>query len=264
MTSSRRAPAIAWLLTGSLIAALAAAQGQPPRMWYVHTEQAKPSQLAQYEATTKEFMAAVRQNAAAMPHFHISAAYMTDDQTYGYVVPLKEWNDIGAVFGEFDALAKAMGPAKLADLMRRGGLTSESSTDFVLMEPAELGYVPAAPRLKPEETRYFRFDTYYIQPGNEEEADKVAAEFAALWKKKGIRNGYRLFKVVTGQNMPALIVMGGAKDAVDFAQAEAEDQKAIGAEGQALFARAFALCRRIEHQNAWARPDLTTAMPMAK
>ncbi|HEX7186210.1 MAG TPA: hypothetical protein VF756_30575 [Thermoanaerobaculia bacterium] len=132
------------------------------------------------------------------------------------------------------------------------------------MEDPSLSYTPANPRLKPEEMSYFHYDLYYVQPGREAEADAVAREFVELFRKKGIPDGYRLFKVLMGAEMPMLAVMVGAKDAADYQVQDAKTRQILGQEGMTLFQRAFTLSRRFESHNGWWRADLSLPPAPAK
>jgi hypothetical protein len=70
-------------------------------------------------------------------------------------------------------------------------------------------------------------------------------------------DGYRLMKLAFGHDAPLLVVSVGARDADDFAAQDAKMRKTLGAEGEALFARAFALTRRFDRRSGWVRPDLS-------
>lgn len=165
---------------------------------------------------------------------------------------------------EIEALAKA-GGAKFADLWKRGGDTMEYSKEMAVQNSTELSYTPAAPRMKFEDMRYFHYDFYYVLAGHEAEADAVAKDFVALWKSKNIPDGYRLFKSVTGPEMPVIIVEVGAKDMADYAVHSAANLAAVGDAGKALFGRAWAVTRRFESKNCVLRPDLVVPpAPTAK
>src|SRR6185436_18892978 len=135
----------------ALAPALALAQDVRPKYVVLHQELAKPSMVQQYEATSKEFVALVKKNKALMPHFGFECI-QGSDFTYTYVAPIKSMADVDAINAEFGALAQA----------------------------PELSYVPAQPRLKPEETTYRHVDLYFVRPGAEPEADAVSADFVML------------------------------------------------------------------------------------
>lgn len=250
-----RSMSLGLALLCTLSAAVAAQAPAQPRVWFLHQELARPPALAQYEATTREFMAAVARHKALMPHFNIAAAFEGEDFLFTYAIPIQSFADVDALTSEFGALAQAEGPA-FAGLLVRSGATIDNTRESVMIEPLDLGYRPAMPRLKPEEVEYLHSDLYYVQPGREAEADLLARDFAALFKSKGVRDGYRLFKVWLGNDASLYLVQVGARDAADFAVADAESRKLLGKEGEALFARANALCRRVEHRNDRFRGDL--------
>jgi hypothetical protein len=248
--------AAALLLTALVTGSPAAAQTAQPKWYVMHQEFARPSMLKQYEDTSKEFIATVRQHHAASPAFNF-VGFSGDDYVYTYVTQISSFNDVGAILSGFGTLAQAVGEAKWNDLMMRSGQPMESMRDSLLMEDPGFSYTPAQPRLKPAEQQYLHVDLYYVQPGREADADAVARDFAALYRSKNVSDGYQLFKVVMGWDTPLIIVTTPAKSPADYEARVAEIRQMLGAEGKALFERAFALTRRFEMHGAWVRPDLS-------
>jgi hypothetical protein len=238
-----------------LTSPLALAQTAPPRYLVLHQELARPSQIKEYEATTREFVAMVKAHKATMPSFSFDCL-MSRDFTYTYVTPAATLAAVDAILAEFGALAQAAG-GPFADLMKRGGAATEYVKDAVVERQPQFSYTPAQPRLKPEELRYFRYDLYYLMPGREAEADAVAADYLKLFKARNVPNGYNVHKAVFGPELPLLAVSIPARDAADFHAEDAKVQALLGAEGQALAARALALTRRFETREAVLRPDLS-------
>ncbi|HEV8580826.1 MAG TPA: hypothetical protein VGX68_17310 [Thermoanaerobaculia bacterium] len=255
--------AFALIAAAFVTGSLAAAQQMAAPKWYVmHQELAKPSMLKQYEDVSKEFIATVRQHHEAIPAFNF-VGVAGDDYVYTYVTEIKGFSDVEAIFAGFAKLSQAVGEAKWNDLMVRGGQTMEWMRDSILMEDPSFSYTPAQPRLKPEEEQYLHVDLYYVQPGREVEADAICKEFAALFRKKNVPDRYRVFKVVMGWEMPLIIVITPAKSPADYEALVAQSRKLLGAEGQALFARAFAITRHFEMHGGTIRPDLSLE-PFAK
>lgn len=258
----RQTIAAAFILAAVLSGSLAAAQTAPPKWYVMHQEFARPSMIKQYEETSKEFIATVRRHHDAMPMFNFIGV-AGEDFVYTYVTSISGFSDLAAINEGFGKLAQAAGEAKWGDLMKRGGAAVEFIRDSIVIEDPGLSYTPAQPRLKPQEERYLHVDLYYVQPGREAEADALAKEFAELYRARNIAEGYRLFKVVMGAETPLLLATTAAKDPADYAVHNAEVMKKLGAEGQALFARAASLTRRFETRGGWLRPDLSLE-PMAK
>jgi len=244
-------------LAGSVaLRAQPAAEGQ---LWLVHQEIAKPSMIPQFEAATKDFVALVKQHKAAMPSFHF-VGLQGEDMSYTFAVPIADFASIGGIGAEFGALAKAAGD-KFVSVMASSNAAMERVGEWVVREDPERGYAPASPRLKDDEKAFYAYDFYYLAAGKEEDAKALAKEFVALYKAKGVPDGYRLFWTVLGPEMPMLFVEVGAKDPVDLAQIDARVRQLTGAEGQALFARAQTITRRFERRRAWLRPDLSVLPP---
>ena len=240
------------------LSATVEAQGTPQgQLWYIHQEMAKPSMLAEWNSTTLEVMQLAAKVKA--PTLMKGVVLEGDDLTFTFAAPIQGFAGIAALNSDFELMAKN-DPKAFADLMKRGYAPVESVREFVLEEHAELSYVPAKPSLKPEEARFYHYDIYYLLPGHEEEAAMVAKDFLALFKAKGIAQGYRIFTVVSGPEMPALIVEVPAKSGADYYTTDEAARAALGDAGKALFGRAFAITRRLEHRNAMMRADLSPAL----
>lgn len=235
-----------------------ATQAQPPagQLFGVHREHANPSRLAEYENTSREFAAAMKEHKiATFPANYIVWSF--DDLTYDYVAPMASLEDLAKVPTTFADLAGKMGEAKFGELMSRANPTIQYWDDVVIRERPDLGYAPEKPRVSKEETGAVRFDYYYLQPGKETELDKLAKDWRALATAKGIRDGYRVFETVTGPELPLLVVATPGRDATDLAAAWAANVKAGGAEWQALMARTIGLTHRFQTKVGTWRGDLS-------
>jgi len=236
-----------------LVPVAAHAQAPGGQYFVVHQEVAKPSMVKEYESTTKEFVALVKANKAKMPHFSFNV-FASPDFTYTFVAPIPNMAGMDAINADFGALAQSTGAA-LPDLNKRGGAATEYIKEWIIQSVPELSYSPAEPRAGA--SRYFHYGIYYVIPGREPEAEAVGAEYVKLFKAKGVKNGYTVYKVVMGPEMPAYIVSVGAADAAEYQADDAKLGALLGPEFQALGARTIALTRRFETREATARPDLT-------
>ena len=246
--------------TALLLAAVAplALTAQPPsgQLFGLHREHADPARLVEYEATSREFAAAIKQHKiSTFPYPYNVWSY--DDLTYDFIAPISSLDDLAKLPATFATLAERMGEAKFADLWSRANQTMLSWDDVVIRERPDLGYAPASPRVSVEETKVVRFDYYYLRPGKEGELDQLAKDWRSLATAKGIRDGYRIFETVVGPEMPLLVVATPGKDTTDLATAWAANVKTGGAEWQALMARTLGLCRKFETKVGTWRADLS-------
>jgi hypothetical protein len=189
-----------------------------------------------------------------MPHFSFNA-FVSPDFTYSFVAPIPNLAGMDAINADFAALVQSAGAAFL-DLNKRGGAAMERVDEAVIQRLPELSYAPAEPRIEGQ-ARYYHYGFYYVIPGREQEVEAIGAEYLKLFKAKGTKNGYTVYKGVIGADMPYYFVSVGAHDAADYHAEDAKTTAAVGPELQALGARLMALTRRFETREAVPRPDLS-------
>ncbi|MGH9361423.1 MAG: hypothetical protein ACRD2T_05855 [Thermoanaerobaculia bacterium] len=251
--------AAALLLGGLTLPAADMAYMAQRQLLLIHEEIANPSRLAAYESTTKEFIGALKaSNATSFPSFDV---VMTDDFSYFFVAPIKGFADVGMVPQGFAEVASKMGEAKFAEMMRRAGEPMVASNDSIVTSRPDLSYWPADYTKAANEAMAVNYDVYYILPGREMDAEAIAREWQALYKQKGMTEGYMIYQAITGHDLPVWAVAFYGKSPADLAaKMEAANAK-LGAEGQALNARTLQLVRRFERRVGIRRPDLSYRAP---
>jgi hypothetical protein len=222
----------------------------------------KPSMLAQYEATSHEFFATLAQAKVDPATFSI-IGFMSPDFRYTYFAPISDFAGMDKINQVFMTMADKVGKDKWADVMRRSGAATESYADFIIMERPDLSYVPAAPRVKAEDRKFYRVQFYYLMPGHETDAEAIAHDYAALFKQKNIPDGFTIYTAVTGNDLPLLVASVGAKSMADFAAADERNNATLGDAVRPLQGRALAITRRFEVRDYTTRPDLVYPMPAA-
>lgn len=227
-----------------------------PKLYLIHEEVARPSMLAQYESVTNEILAALMEKKADPATFGMHL-YMTTDLHYVYVVPITSWGALDNFWQNFQTIGDSIGKEKWASLMRRSNMATESYSEVVVMERPDLSYMPATPRLKPEEMRFEHWQFYYLDPARVDEAEQVAKDYAAFFRSKNSTDGYRAFMAMSGENLPLLIISIPGKSAADFYATDAKINATLGAELAPLQARAMSVTRKYESRDAVFRPDLS-------
>jgi hypothetical protein len=254
------------IAAAALTGAAAFAQGAvpTPQMFIIHTERAVPSKLADYEATTKEFIALVQANRSAMPGFAFTVL-QGEDLSYNYVTPIRSFADVDGIMASFDALAKAVGAEKFGDYTRRSGATFSSYDENAFVEVPGGSYWPAGAAVTPQNAGYYQLDFYYVAPGYEEAAGEVAASWKKLFENGKVPYGYSLFRLALGNDGPLWVVSTPAKDAANLAEINAASMKAVGAEAwQAQVAKTLAICRGFDSKRYTVRRDLSLPPVMSK
>jgi len=144
-------------------------------------------------------------------------AFSTSDFHYYFILPMTSAGDVDKIMQIFMVdLPRKVGAAKVADVMRRGGATMEKTHEWIVMRRDDISYMPAKPRLKPEEMEYVRYDFYYIKPGMEMEVDAIANDWKAALIAANINDGFTVYQPMVGGDLPLIVVTTGGKSAADL------------------------------------------------
>lgn len=241
-----------------------AAPAMKPTFITVHEEIVPPSMVMRYETLTKEFLGALAAKNVNDPNIALTT-FMTSDFHYVYISRLQ--NGLAGfepMYNAWMSLPDKVGKEKWADLMARSVGTTSSYNEVLAMRRDDLSYMPATPRLKPEEEIFTRWQFYYLIPGKEMEAEQIAKDYAAAFKAKNIPNGFTIYMAMMGQDLPLLVAAIGAKSPADFAAMDEKDTATLGNDLRALQARALSITRKFETREGWYRPDLSYPAPPMK
>lgn len=246
----------------ALAAALPAAaqEGPAPQMILVHQETVEPAMLEQYVQTSKDFFALVAANRETMPTFQ-AQAFQTDEYEFVYAMPLANFAQMDVLMGEFMAMS---GNEEWQKAMEAGAGTTRQYDEYVVVYRTDLSYEPAEPRLKPEEIAAYRWDFYYLHSEKAQDAEAIAKDVAALYREKGIQDGFDIFQAVFGADLPYLVVSTPGKSAADIESRLAETAAKVGDAWEPIQKRINEVTRSYASKYAWARPDLSLAAPAAE
>ncbi len=135
------------------------------------------------------------------------------------------------------------------------GEAIERLESSIRRQRSELGYVPANPRITPDEYGFFRELSFYLRGGADTQAVDVIRRFRALYEAHEIEMGYSVNSLVVGAGANYRVIFF-ARDAGDFYGAIDEAIDKMGEEYQSLVAELYALCKRTESTNWTIRRDL--------
>jgi hypothetical protein len=253
-----------FLLLSFLVSFAAFAADAPkPELFIIHEEVVKPSAVAAYEAASKDFLGALWEKKVTSPAFNWMAA-MTTDFHYIYIMRIENFAALDRNMAEWEKAKQTVGAERWASIERRGNEPLSSYSEVVSMYRPDLSYIPATPRLKPEENRYVRLQFFYLIPGKEKDAEAIAKDYISLFKQKNMGDGFRIYMSILGEDLPLLVASIHAKSAADYAAMDERTNTVLGADLRALQARAMSISRRFEQREAMIRPDLSyPGMPMA-
>ncbi|MGZ5494045.1 MAG: hypothetical protein ACXW3E_11550 [Thermoanaerobaculia bacterium] len=246
------------------LAVSASGQATPekPQYFLIHEEMAKPSMLQQYEGASRDILATFKEKSADPKVFNANVFSTTEFQ-YIYVVPIANWGGLDVFQQSWMALSQTVGKDRWQSLMTRSNNAMWAYNEFVIVRRPDLSYTPANPRLKPEEQPFVHLQFYYLDAARSEESEQIAKDYVALFKAKNISDGFSVYQVLSGNDLPMLIASSRAKSAADYYANDEKVNATLGADVRALQARALAITRKFEVRDAMYRPELSYPGPAA-
>jgi len=238
---------------------MAQAEEQKGQLLSVGHYVVKPSMVGEFEAMVKEWIV----QCAKYNYPYRWNASSSEDFLYLFFTPVDNFADIDNMDKADAELAKKIGEEQMQTLMKRFEGTYDYYRYYIARSLPELSYTPENPRLKPEESNFVFTDFYYVQPGKEKEFEGICKEWVTLQKSKNIADRYSLAVRVMGTELPVYIGNSSGKNAADYFSQAKKNWEQIKDEGEALWKKTMALCRKFEGRNSWRRPDLSY-MPKEK
>lgn len=234
-----------------------------PQYYLIHEEIVRPNMLAQYEATTREFFNLLGEQKVDPKVFGVNT-YVTTDMHYVFVAPISNFSGVDSIYQVFMNLGQGPAKDRFNDLTRRGNATMYSYNEFVAVRRDDLSYVPATPRLKPEERRFVHWQFYYLDGSRMSEAEQIARDYVTLFKSKNIPDGFTIFEALSGNDLPLWVVASTGRSAADYYSNDEKNLATLGADVRPLQARALAVTRKYEVKDGTARTDIGYPIPAAK
>jgi len=215
-------------------------KSQPFAIWDVAVY---PSKYMEFEAPHKDLVALLTKYECPFP----MTVYRTSDFHYYFLIPIEDLAGHEKVLNYFSKLAKDA-EKEFEAIQKNLDGTYESETLGVVIFRTDLSYSPKKQRVKTEDVNFVWWNYYYIKPGKEIEAEKIAREYQALWGSKKISEYFNVYQYFIGPDIPALVSAGGALSAADYYSHMEKSIKKMGEEYLALSKKSMDICRKFEQK----------------
>jgi len=227
-------------------------QEQKSQMYLVYDCIVKPSADAKLHEALKEMTTFYAKHA-----FPFSwSVYATDDYHYYYLIPIAGYADIEKFFKtDEEVITKAA--TEYQTLMDKFKDTYDSYEFQVYTYRPDLSYISAKPYHKPEEMRFVEADVWFFVPGKEREAENLCKQLFALCKKRNIRDIWYCMAGSLGVEQPGYVFVCHDKNEGEFFKHNTEMWKLLGKEGDDVFNKLLAICRKRESKREWYLPELS-------
>ena len=227
------------------------AQNGSSQAYWIHEDFVKPSKVDQYEKTTKDLVANLKK-------FNIKdeswITSVTDDYRYLYIGPISKMADLDRpVFG---TLADKMGAEKLGHLFDEMNECYDKHVDYVIHLDKNLTYMPNGITQTPVGENYRKLHYLHFTPENADKVKSKLEEIKELFKRKGSKVHYRVYRSGFGAQGDFYIVAIAAENSVDYATKSAENKALLGEEGERVFNELIETLLKYESTPGQMREDL--------
>jgi hypothetical protein len=237
---------------------VARSQEAPSQLYLMADIQVEVSKVPDYEAAFKALIAALNETAFPV----VFDTYATDDSRYYVIYGLEGgYGAVDRLHEAWRAAAANIGPQKFQALHARMTDRELGRVFRFWTFRADLSFLPSPERLKPADIGYYTWDYVWLIPGKEAEFEALNREWMALSAARKARDPFMTYQGGYGNEEPVYVWFEYGKSAADYALAEEEFWRSLGAEGAALSKRTRALIRRMETKTGRYRPDLSYAPP---
>jgi hypothetical protein len=219
--------------------------------FWIHTDYVKPSKQADYEKVSKDFVEACKKH--DLKGMDFSAARI-DDGSYISIAPIKNMADFDT--NPLAPLAEKMGEDNFRALFASFNECYDKHTNHVVYLNSTLSYMPDGLNTNTPGQDYRKWHFLYVSPSNVAKLRDKIAELTALYKKKGAKEHFRIYRNGFGTNGDFFIAVISAKDGQSYEKTSDETEALLGEEGKKLFAEMYALLQKYEVKSGWMRPDL--------
>lgn len=215
----------------------------------IRTDVVKPSMTAQYEGSLADLSDFLSENKVK------DANYLTqleDNYHYSHITFVDNLNDIdGGLASYINGKKKSAGFNLIWETLNE---TIESYFFYVVKFMPELSYVPDRQNWL-EGNQYRRWNYLHFTPGTEKQAEEIIASWKSLYEKKGVKNGFRIFKGELGMERPVYIFTTWAEDPLTYQQNLQDNMALLDNEGVQLWMAMMALVRKVETVEGWYLPQ---------
>jgi hypothetical protein len=219
--------------------------------FWVHEDQVKPSMLKEYEAVTKDFIAACKEHNLKDADWSTASI---DDGTYLSISPINNMADFDK--NPLAPLSEKMGEENFRTIFSRFNECYDTHRDYVVHLIDDMSYMPNGITTNTVGEDYRKWHFFHVTPKNVASLRNKMMEIKSLYETKAAKQHFRIYRNGFGSQGDYYLVVISAKDAQSYAQISGETDKLLGEEGEKLFDELMQYVHKYESRTGRMRPDL--------
>ena len=236
---------------GLNINAIFSQNGSSNQAFWIHEDQVKPSMLKEYEAATKDFIAACKEH--DLKDYDWSTAQVSGG-TYLSIAPIEKMADFDK--NPLAPLAEKMGEEKFRSMFSRFDKTYDVHKNYIVHLINDLSYMPDGMDTNTPGQNYRKWHFFYVTPQNVGNLRNKINEIKTLYEEKGAKEHFRIYRNGFGTPGDYYLAVISAKDEQSYAKTSDETEALLGEEGNRLFEEMMKYVHKYETKTGRMRPDL--------
>lgn len=228
------------------------AQDSKSQMFLVHEDRVKPSMKATYEEISKDFKNQCEKYNIQNVRYLTAT---TSDGKYLYLTPIKNMAELDD--RPIMALQEKMGKAAFSAMFDQFDKCYDNHGSYIIHLDKDLSYDPEGINPSPEGKDYRRYYYIHYTPENSENLTKSMKKVKELYKKKGSKVYYRVYRSGFGNIGSYLLVAVAGKNGLEYEKTGEENRTLLGSENKEVFDELFKYVTKFESTIGAVRPDLS-------
>jgi hypothetical protein len=221
-------------------------------LFVLHQDMVKIDMVDKYEKLGKELFDLFRKHGMEAT---VKFASKTDDNTYNFLSPLKNYADLDNRSSYWENLSKKAGEKSLSNIFEEMDKTYHSHRDVLVRLSHDLSFWPENNRLKGEDVKFLHFDHYYFKDGMMDEGVKLMKEFKEILIAKNSDDGYSVWIFDIGEEYGHIVITRLAKNGADYFEQSDKRMKTMREEMKEMWPKFSATLKKFHHQNGSRIPE---------
>ncbi|KAA3619198.1 MAG: hypothetical protein DWP94_13325 [Flavobacterium sp.] len=227
-------------------------QEKSAQMYWIHEDHVKPSMVGEYEAVSKELVAACKKHSVEDAKWITLAS---DNFNYIYVGEIDKMGDLDENI--FAGLYEKMGKEAFSGLFDRMDKCYSDHVDYIITLDKDLSYQPSGIDQMPEGKYYRNNVRYFVTPENYDKGYEIAKKYKKLFSEKGSKMYYRVYRSGFGAEGTFFMVAIAAESPEAYERMSADNNKLLGEAGAKLNQELMGIISKMDEMQGWMRTDLS-------
>lgn len=222
--------------------------------YWIHEDQVKPGLVEEYADHSRKLVEMAKENNFEGMGWNVA---QMDDGTFLSITPVKDFAHLQSL--SFSSLQEKVGEENFSQLMNGFNQYYDNHGDYISILDNNLSYMPTGEGVVQPGKDFRKWHFMKVAAENDSKMREKLMELKDIYAKNNSKMHYRIYRSGFGQMGNNYVAVFSAKDAEDYAEISAENEKVLGEEGKQKFKEIMDLVLEYRNIQGRMRPDLAYA-----